>query len=142
MLMVIKTQRTSLGEISQTKSDVSELLLIAAQSLRRIRLKDWLGKPIRWRGSQVVRQGSAKALFAGSIPALASKPNCECSKELRRSGSEVGTKVGTKMTTIPVITYHFGVISHNFLTVRSELHYNRKGYEATIPPHPTHRAAQ
>jgi hypothetical protein len=29
----------------------------------------------RRRGSQVVRQGSAKASFVGSIPTLASKPN-------------------------------------------------------------------
>ena len=34
------------------------------------------------RGSQVVRQGSAKALCVGSIPTLASISNCECSKEI------------------------------------------------------------
>src|SRR5262245_45882575 len=31
--------------------------------------------PVVWRGSQVVRQGSAKALCVGSIPTLASKPD-------------------------------------------------------------------
>ena len=34
------------------------------------------------RGSQVVRQGSAKPLCVGSIQTLASTPNCVCSKDL------------------------------------------------------------
>ena len=36
-----------------------------------------------WRGSQVVRHGSAKAAFVGSIPTLASKP-----KQLKLRGLE------------------------------------------------------
>jgi hypothetical protein len=41
-----------------------------------------------WRGSQVVRQGSAKASSVGSIPTLASSSNCVCSKELGGSESQ------------------------------------------------------
>ena len=81
------------AEMAEMVEYGSELRLIAARSLHRIRLKDWLGKPIQWRGSQVVRQGSAKALFAGSIPALASISNGGCSKELRGMESQLSVKL-------------------------------------------------
>jgi hypothetical protein len=51
---------------------------------------------VRRRGSQVVRRGSAKAVCVGSIPTLASLPNCAYSKDLRVKGSLVDTKTDTR----------------------------------------------
>src|SRR5204862_3194472 len=50
------------------------------------------------RGSQVVRHGSAKAAFVGSIPTLASIPNCVSSQGVRGNGASKGTKTDTRTT--------------------------------------------
>ena len=47
------------------------------------------------RGSQVVRQGSAKALCVGSIPTLASNSKHFCVSVLGGSRAFTGTKTGT-----------------------------------------------
>jgi hypothetical protein len=39
-------------------------------------IKSTILRSLEWRGSQVVRHGSAKAAFVGSIPTLASSPFC------------------------------------------------------------------
>lgn len=51
------------------------------------------------RGSQVVRQGSAKASCVGSIPTLASKLKRFCVKVFPRQDAATGIKTGTKFST-------------------------------------------
>ena len=54
----------------------------------------------RWRrDSQVVRLGSAKAPFVGSIPTPASKSNCLSSKDQWGVRSAMDTKTDTNFTT-------------------------------------------
>jgi hypothetical protein len=52
-----------------------------------------------WRGSQVVRQGSAKALCVGSIPTSASKFIAFIYKGLVTEGSATDTKSDTSFPT-------------------------------------------
>ena len=55
-----------------------------------------------WRGSQVVRHGSAKAAFVGSIPTLASKSKRLCVKVFPQQRPPTGIKTGTKL--VPGVT--------------------------------------
>jgi hypothetical protein len=46
----------------------------------------------------VVRHGSAKAAFVGSIPTLASSLNCLCSNELEEWESKTDTEADTNLS--------------------------------------------
>jgi hypothetical protein len=66
------------------------------------------------RGSQVVRQGSAKALCVGSIPTLASKFCCLSSKELRKAERPLSVKLSVK----GCANSQFATIRQNFTETR------------------------
>ena len=53
-------------------AELADAIDLRSIAVRRVGSTPTLGKIFIWRGSQVVRQRSAKALYAGSIPARAS----------------------------------------------------------------------
>ena len=72
-----------------------QAIVIESKFLARLALSLIL-LPSRWRGSQVVRQGSAKALCVGSIPTLASSLELFKWRGLRKQRVSVATRVDTK----------------------------------------------
>ena len=91
-----------------------------------------------WRGSQVVRPGSAKAPYVGSIPTPASFHNCKCSSVLRRGGSENGHQMDTKISTLGALFELLSRLVCYSLTLRKSARLRlrlRRSHENTLPSH-------
>src|SRR5208283_761570 len=70
----------------------------------------------RWRGSQVVRQGSAKALCVGSIPTLASNSKLLKSNELQNPEEASASESASEISTAVKLKYYPGITRQSLAT--------------------------